>query len=111
MSEHKFGPGEYRMKDGEAVVSEVFGGEAFGRCTWGRRVAWAPSCWDANTGLCKSRIGDDLLPPEPPVVVSNEAVDAYYRAWSDALFGADRMDDTRAGLAAAYPIMVKDNMR
>ena len=57
-------------------------------------------------------MGDDLIPPAPPVVVSDTAMNAYFRARSDGLWRSVPDDrKTRRGLAAAFAVMLAETGR
>jgi hypothetical protein len=114
MSEHKFGPGEYRTREGgEAFIYERFPDSLYGRIKNAGEDYWSVATWHEDG---RWRFGihphdKDLLPPEPSIVVSDEAVDAYINAWRQTHMGVSGFDDTRAGLAAAFVVMAKDNTK
>ncbi len=105
---HEFGPGEYRMRGGQnAVVLERHGADLFGRFHI-YRDEWRAARWTIyGGGHLDPKM--DLLPPAPPVVVSDEAVAAFHRDADAVRTECGREEWTRAGLAAAYPIMRRDN--
>lgn len=77
--------GTHKMKNGRpAVVSEIYGSNAYGRI-FTKDAVWVAASWDQKSGTCLSRIGSEWnipISPKPRMI-------AYYVETFDmALIGA-----------------------
>lgn len=98
-----------KMKDGRIV--ELLA-HRYGRL-WGiihnGDMGHVSSSWAENTGGGGYK-EYDLVLPEPPLVISDEAVEAFSAAWRSAQAqGLVGECARRAGLVAAYPIIRREN--
>lgn len=79
----------------------------------GLRGEWVMAQWDAlGRYFDGNRTSDlDLMPPAPPITVSDAAVQAF-RDKSETFRGKDALPvactDTKAGLAAAFAVMLAE---
>lgn len=110
----EFGPGEYRMRGGgEAVVYDRFNGLLYGRFREDTEI-WSAGSWNGSgTWMFGRTDARDLLPPEPPLVVPDEAWMAGERAYEVGIDGVSagrlRGPHVLAAYRAAFPIIAAAN--